>query len=54
MEPYKSKGSTMPAWKGELSVADRWAVIAYAHTLSGHTGAHTASEHPEMGRGHAH
>ena len=54
VEPYKSKGSTMPAWKGELSVADRWAVIAYAHTLSGHTGIHTASEHPEMGRGHAH
>ena len=23
-------------------------------TLSGHTDAHTASEHPEMGRGHAH
>lgn len=54
VEPYKSKGSAMPAWKGELSVADRWAVIAYAHTLSGHAGPHTSSEHPEMGRGHAH
>jgi len=53
-EPYKSKGSAMPAWKAELSVADRWAVIAYAHSLSGHTGPHTPGEHPEMGRGHAH
>lgn len=47
-EPFKSKGSTMPAWKGELSVKDRWAVIAYAHTLSGHRGPHAASEHPEL------
>src|SRR6266511_3671665 len=38
----------MPAWKGELSQADRWAVIAYAHTLSGHRGPHVASEHPEL------
>ena len=27
---------------------DRWAVIAYAHTLSGHRGPHVASEHPEL------
>jgi len=38
----------MPAWKGELSMQDRWAVIAYAHTLSGHRGPHVASEHPEL------
>ena len=25
-----------------------WAVIAYAHTLSGHRGPHVASEHPEL------
>jgi mono/diheme cytochrome c family protein len=48
VEPFKSKGSTMPAWKGELSMNDRWAVIAYAHTLSGHRGPHIASEHPEL------
>lgn len=49
VEPFRSKGSVMPAWKGELSLSDRWAVIAYAHTLSGHTGPHVASEHPELG-----
>ena len=38
----------MPAWKGELPMNDRWAVIAYAHTLSGHKGPHVASEHPEL------
>ncbi len=48
VEPFKSKGSAMPAWKGELSMDDRWAVIAYAHTLSGHRGPHVASEHPEL------
>jgi len=48
VEPFKSKGSVMPAWKGQLSMEDRWAVIAYAHTLSGHTGPHVASEHPEL------
>jgi mono/diheme cytochrome c family protein len=49
VEPFKSKGSTMPAWKGELSEEDRWAVIAYAHTLSGHRGPHVASQHPQLG-----
>lgn len=49
VEPFKSKGSTMPAWKSELSMSDRWAVIAYAHTLSGHRGPHVAGEHPELG-----
>ncbi len=48
VEPFKSMGSIMPAWKGELSVEDRWAVIAYTHTLSGHTGPHVTSEHPQM------
>jgi mono/diheme cytochrome c family protein len=44
VEPFRSKGSAMPAWKGELSRDDRWAVIAYAHTFSGHRGPHDASE----------
>ena len=48
VEPFKSAGSAMPAWKGELSVEDRWAVIAYQHTFSGHQGPHVTSEHPEM------
>ena len=48
VEPFKSMGSVMPAWKTELSPDDRWAVIAYTHTLSGHTGPHVTSEHPEM------
>lgn len=48
VEPFRSQGSTMPALKGVLSVQDRWAVIAYMHTLSGHTGRHVASEHPEL------
>ena len=49
VEPFRSKGSAMPAWKGELSMNDRWAVIAYSHTLSGHRGPHDAGEHPELG-----
>jgi len=53
VEPYKSMGSVMPPWKAELSVPDRWAVIAYIHTLSEHAGPHTPSEHPGMGGGHA-
>ena len=53
VKPFKAKGSAMPAWKHELSIPDRWAVIAYAHTLSGHAGPHTSREHPEMGGGHA-
>ena len=48
VEPFRSKGSAMPAWKSELSMNDRWAVIAYAHTLSGHRGPHVASEHREL------
>jgi mono/diheme cytochrome c family protein len=48
VEPFRSKGSTMPAWKGELSESDRWAVIAYSHTLSGHRGPHVAAEHPQL------
>jgi mono/diheme cytochrome c family protein len=48
VEPYKSRGSAMPAWKTELSVADRWAVIAYQHSFSGHKGPHVPWEHPSM------
>jgi mono/diheme cytochrome c family protein len=47
MEPFKSKGSAMPPWKGVLSVEDRWAVMAYQHTFSGHQGPHVPWEHPE-------
>lgn len=53
VEPFKSKGSAMPPWKGTLPVEDRWAVMAYQHTFSGHEGPHVPWEHPEsvlMGR----
>jgi mono/diheme cytochrome c family protein len=50
VEPYKSMDSAMPAWKDDLSVADRWAVIAYQHTFSGHRGPHDPSQHPELRR----
>jgi mono/diheme cytochrome c family protein len=54
VEPFKSMGSAMPAWKEQLSVEDRWAVIAYQHTFSGHEGPHVVSEHAELGlAGHA-
>ena len=49
VEPFRSSGSVMPAWKDDISVDDRWAVIAYQHSLSGHRGPHTIAEHPEMG-----
>src|SRR5262249_12985385 len=48
VEPFKSKGSAMPVWKEQLSVEDRWAVMAYQHTFSGHQGPHVPWEHPEM------
>ncbi len=51
VEPYRSKGSVMPAYKDALSPADRWAVIAYQHAQSEHAGPHVASEHPEMQAG---
>jgi len=38
----------MPPFKGILSVEDRWAVIAYQHSFSGHQGPHVPWEHPEM------
>jgi mono/diheme cytochrome c family protein len=47
-EPFKGKGSAMPPWKTDLSVEDRWAVMAYQHTFSGHAGPHVAWEHREM------
>ena len=53
VEPFKGKGSAMPPWKGQLSVEERWAVMAYQHTFSGHQGPHVPWEHPEsvaMGR----
>ena len=50
VEPFRSAGSAMPAWKNELSIEDRWAVIAYQHTLSGHAGPHVTSEHPERAK----
>src|SRR5262249_43267168 len=31
VEPYRSKGSVMPAYRDTLSIDDRWAVIAYQH-----------------------
>ena len=52
VEPFKSMGSAMPAWKTELPIEDRWAVIAYQHTFSGHDGPHVTSEHPQMMAGH--
>ena len=48
VEPFRGLGSAMPAWKDELSVEDRWAVIAYQHTFSGHRGPHVTSEHPTL------
>ena len=51
VEPYKSKGSVMPAYKDDLSVEDRWAVIAYQRAQSGHAGPHVAADHPEMQKG---
>src|SRR5258708_4078253 len=50
VEPYKSSGSAMPAYKADLSVDDRWAVFAFKHSLSGPPGAHGPSEHPELKR----
>jgi mono/diheme cytochrome c family protein len=47
VEPFKSKGSAMPPWKEQLSVEERWAVMAYQHTFSGHRGPHVPWEHPE-------
>lgn len=52
VEPFRSRGSTMPAWKSVLSEADRWAVIAFQHTFSGHRGPHGPGEHREMLTGH--
>ena len=40
VEPYKSLGSSMPAWKDILTEDEIWAVIAYQHTFSGHKGPH--------------
>src|SRR5262245_5026452 len=53
VEPYASRGSAMPAYRNDLSVDDRWAVIAYQHSLSGHAGDHVATEHPQLMEGSA-
>ncbi|HET8576539.1 MAG TPA: cytochrome c [Methylomirabilota bacterium] len=53
VEPFRSMRSAMPAWKDDLPVTDRWAVIAYQHTFSGHRGAHDPSQHPELRGGEA-
>lgn len=38
--------------KGELTIPDRSAVIAYVHTLSGHQGPQTPNEQLGVGGGH--
>ena len=48
VEPFMSRFSVMPAFKDQLSVEERWAVIAYQHSFSGHRGPHVAAEHPEQ------
>src|SRR4029453_5947855 len=48
VEPFRSAGSPMPAWKQELSAEDRWAVIAYQPSLSGHAGPHDGTNHPQL------
>src|SRR3989442_10542664 len=53
VEPVKGNGSAMPPRKGQLPIEDRWAVMAYQHTFSGHQGPHVPWEHPKsvaMGR----
>jgi hypothetical protein len=34
VEPFRSQGSIMPAWKFKLSELERWQVIAYIRTLA--------------------
>ena len=34
VEPFRSQGSIMPAWKFQLSETQRWQVIAFIRTLS--------------------
>ncbi len=34
VEPFRSQGSIMPAWKYQLSETERWQVIAYIRTLT--------------------
>jgi cytochrome c oxidase cbb3-type subunit 2 len=48
VEPFRSKGSAMPPFKDTLSAEERWAVMAYQHTFSGHLGPHVPWEHAEM------
>jgi len=34
VEPFRSQGSIMPAWKFKLSETERWQVIAFIRTLA--------------------
>jgi mono/diheme cytochrome c family protein len=34
VEPFRSQGSIMPAWKFRLSEPQRWQVVAYLRTLA--------------------
>ncbi len=34
VEPYRSQGSIMPAWKYQLSEEQRWQLVAYVMTLA--------------------
>lgn len=34
VEPFRARGSIMPAWKFQLSDAQRWQVVAYIRTLA--------------------
>jgi mono/diheme cytochrome c family protein len=33
-EPFRTRGSIMPAWKYQLTAEQRWQVIAYIRTLA--------------------
>jgi mono/diheme cytochrome c family protein len=34
VEPFRAQGSIMPAWKFQLSDAQRWQLVAYVRTLA--------------------
>jgi mono/diheme cytochrome c family protein len=54
VEPFRSKGSAMPAWKSILSEEDIWAVIAYEHTFSEHQSPPRAKENSRLENGGKH
>jgi mono/diheme cytochrome c family protein len=45
VEPYRSMGSSMPPWKGQLREEEAWAVIAYARSFS-------RQHKPQTSKGH--